>query len=102
MDLIGLVKILANDTQGGALLILAISIFSCIQYLLNKHQTRTLGSNHLEHLKGDIKDMIDGHESALKEVIRLHEMREFEHDKDVLTALGRIERAIIEQGARRK
>jgi hypothetical protein len=102
MDYISLIKTFASDTQGGALLILAVAAFACIQYLLNKHQTKTLGGNHIEHLRTDIREMITGHETNLKETIRLHEQREFEHDKDVLVVLGRIERAIIEQGSRRK
>ncbi len=47
-----------------------------------------LGSNHIVHLEQSLKDHID-----------LHERREMEAGRQVLEALGRIERAIIEGNA---
>lgn len=50
-----------------------------------------LGSNHLVHFEESIKDHIDS-----------HERREMEMSRQMLDALGRIERAITEGNSRRR
>ena len=68
--MIDLISQLASDSQGGATLVLAVVIFSLVQYLLNKQQTKTLGSNHIGHLKEDIFSKIDLHEQWERETAK--------------------------------
>ena len=84
----------ASNPQGGATLVIATSLFSITQFFItkyqNKVQTKSLGTNHLEHLRDDIG-----------QIIGQHETREMEISRQTADSLGRIERLLIEQNSRK-
>jgi len=88
--MIDLIKTFANDTQGGAMLILAVGVIGCLQYFITQAQTKKLGNNHLEHLKKDLIDSSKAHCDSIKDRIISHEQIEFEHDRQMFEVLKEI------------
>ena len=82
--MLDLIQQLSSDSQGGTLLVLAVVIFSLVQYLLNKKQTKELGGNHMGHLREDIFNKID-----------LHEQWKRESTREVVQTLSRMETTLI-------
>lgn len=83
--MLDLLKLFIPDPQAGTSLVLAIIVFYFVQNYLTNKQTKVIGSNHMQHLREDIK-----------EIIGQHERTENQQMTQMIEALGRIERILIE------
>ena len=83
--------ILSTLSQFSPMATIALALFIIWQLIRNRKQMNAFGTNHITHLEDSLKSHID-----------MHERREMEQGRQVLEMLGRIERAVIEQGSRQK
>lgn len=81
--MLSILQELVSQGQAGTILVLAVAIFSLIQYLLNRQQTKQIGTNHLEHLK-----------EAIGGIIKEHEAQEYIFNQKMVDSLNRMENTL--------
>jgi len=63
----------ASNFSEAIILILGVALLGGVQYLLNKRQTKEIGSNHISHIESKLDTLLSKIDAIIEYLVRIDE-----------------------------